>query len=144
VKFNQTFTGKKADKRLEEKLKKELPGILNWALVGLSRILKHEEIFESESSVKDKQNFMRSINPVLTFVDEECVLNDGKAEYETGKTTLHRAYVDYCKDAGFRPLSQTKFYAQLLADYTDISETRPEGGARMFDGIGLLLKRSEG
>ncbi len=87
---------------------------------------------------------MRSINPVLTFVDEECVLNDGKAEYETGKTTLHRAYVDYCKDAGFRPLSQTKFYAQLLADYTDISETRPEGGARMFDGIGLLLKRSEG
>ena len=135
VKFNQTFTGKRADKRLEGKLIPELPGILNWCLVGLSRVLDREEIFESKSSVKDKQNFMRSINPVLTFVDDDCLLRD---DCETGKTALYRAYVDYCKEAGFRPLSQVRFYSQLLADFPGISETRPDGGARMFNGIGLL------
>jgi len=74
LKFNQTFCGKKEDKHLEDKLAKELPGILNWSLIGLSRVLQNESITKSKWMEEDKKAFMRSINPVLSFVDEVCVL----------------------------------------------------------------------
>jgi len=38
ITFNQTFSGKKEDKKLEEKLESELSGILIWCLEGLSAV----------------------------------------------------------------------------------------------------------
>lgn len=47
VKLNQRFTGSVADVFPEDKLSEELPGIFNWALEGLSRVLRNNEIFYS-------------------------------------------------------------------------------------------------
>jgi len=136
LKFNQTFFGKKEDKRLEDKLEKELPGILNWCLVGLSRVLQNESITESEQMKEDKISFMASINPVLTFVEEDCVL---KKDELVGKDELFKAYKKYCEESGLRHLSKIKFYQQLLSDFPGIVEARPDGGTRQFKGIGVLI-----
>ncbi len=136
LKFNQTFCGKKEDKRLENKLEGELPGILNFCLVGLSRVLQNESITESKWMEEDKKAFMRSINPVLSFVDEMCVLYD---EALVLKDDLYQRYKSWCDESGLKPLSKFKFYQQLLGDFPGIVETRPDGGSRHFKGIGLLI-----
>jgi putative DNA primase/helicase len=41
IKFNVQFDGDKCDTKLEGKLRKELPGILNFALAGLKRLQKN-------------------------------------------------------------------------------------------------------
>ena len=136
LKFNQTFCGQKDDKRLEKKLAKELSGILNWALVGLLRVLKNESITESGHMKEDKKSFIRAINPLLIFVEEYCVLNENAM---VGKDNLFMAYKKYCYESGLRHLSKIKFYYQLLNDFPKISESRPDGGRRHFKGIGLLI-----
>ena len=135
VKFNQRFEGDREDKRLEDKLTKELPGILNWCLEGLRRVVENDQIAESKQMEGDKQEFLRAINPVANFVDEACGLNKS---FKVGKNSLYQGYVQYCSNSGLRPTSNIKFYRQLLSDYPQIVEKRPEGGERCFVGIDLL------
>jgi len=136
LKFEQTFCGTKEDKHLEGKLSDELPGILNWCLVGLSRVFKNKAITKSKQMKEDKKAFMRAINPVLTFVDEFCILDK---EALVGKDELYQAYKEYSEDSRLRSLSRPKFYDHLLRDYPTIKESRPDAGKRFFKGIGLLI-----
>jgi len=132
VKFNKTFAGDKADKRLEDNLSNELPGILNWALVGLQRVLTKESITESEQMIEDKKEFMRAINPVSLFVDEMCRL-----EGSVKKVDLYNSYKEYCNESGLQHLSRIKFNRQLQTDFPLIREDRPGGSNRLFEGISL-------
>jgi P4 family phage/plasmid primase-like protien len=52
VPFEQTFTGKAADKQLRAKLQAELSGILNRALAGLQRLFE-QDAFTEPQAVKD-------------------------------------------------------------------------------------------
>jgi len=136
LKFNQTFYGKKEDRRLEGKLAGELPGILNWCLEGLTRVLENESITMSDQMIEDKKAFIGVINPVLHFVDEACVLKD---EALVIKDDLFQRYKSWSDKSGLRPLTKIKFYEQLLCDFPGIVEARPGGGSRHFKGIGLLI-----
>ena len=85
--------------------------------------------------MKDKKTFLRAINPVLIFTDEECRIG---RDLSVGKDELYTCYKTYCEEAGLRALSNTKFYRQILADHRSVKEIRPDGGIRTFDGIGLI------
>ena len=135
VKFNQTFDGIREDKHLEDKLSKELPGILNWCLEGLSKVLENENIIVSKQMVFDKKEFMRAINPILTFADECCQFGDEK---KVLKSQLYWRYTASCEESGLRSLSKIKFYGQLISDFPQISEIRPDGRERYFVGISTI------
>lgn len=135
IKFDQTFDGLREDKRLENKLSAELPGILNWCLDGLSRVLENEDIGVSKRMVFAKKEFMRAINPILTFVDECCQFG---GEKKVLKSKLYIRYTTFCEDSGLRSLSKIKFYSQLISDFPEISEARPDGRERYFKGIATI------
>jgi len=137
LKFNQTFYGKKEDKRLESKLADELPGILNCCLEGLTRVLENESITMSDQMIEDKKAFIGAMNPVLHFVDAACVLKD---EALVIKNDLYQRHKSWCDESGLKPLTKIKFYEQLLSDFPGIVEARPGGGSRHFKGIGLLIE----
>ena len=136
VKFNQTFSGKNADYQLQSKLRKELSGIFNWALMGLNRIMKeYIGISETSQMIADKAIFMQKINPMLVFVDEKCDLNPMNSIV---KTELYEEYAKWCDSSGLRKLSRMRFYSQLLDDYSAISSKKPPGAEpREFEGIAM-------
>jgi len=138
IRFNETFSGKTEDKWLEEKLTKELPGILNWALTGLPAVLESGEIEETDKMKEDKREFIRAINPVLSFVEETCETDNPSPSCPVSKDELYKAYRNYCDDSGLMSLSKPKFYDQLLRDFPSIKEIRPHGGIRYFEGIELI------
>ncbi len=133
VKFNQVFEGETADKFLEEKLSKELPGVLNWALEGLSRVLQNSRIFCSDQMEKDKREFLRSLNPVLCFVEEVCELGE---DFYVGRNELFQAYRQWSKSSGFQPLGKNKFYRQVRQDFPQITEDTH--GVNSFKGIAVV------
>jgi P4 family phage/plasmid primase-like protien len=130
VKFNQVFEGRVADKFLEDKLSKELPGILNWALEGLSRILKNNQVFCSDQMERDKDEFLRSLNPVRNFVEELCKLGEGFSAY---RDELFQEYQQWSKDSGLKALSKIKFYRQIRQDFPTIRDDTH--GRNKFSGI---------
>ena len=72
--FLQTFTSDKQDKNLPKKLSSEISGILNWAIIGLKRLIEQNYQFTvSESMKRAKEQYLGVANPVERFVDETIV-----------------------------------------------------------------------
>ncbi|CAN0600055.1 unnamed protein product, partial [Ectocarpus sp. 12 AP-2014] len=57
IKFNQTFTGKRCDPHLKEKLLGELPGILNMALSAVGWVLAGADFTEPTSMTQARQEW---------------------------------------------------------------------------------------
>ena len=112
VEFPNTFDpeDENFDPNLNERLIVELPGILNWAVDGLSR-LKNRGRFDIPESVKRNKRSYKEANDSLTaFVNERVEESKGKS-YPT--SYLYRKYKRYCEDQGLNIVSMQKFSRRL-------------------------------
>src|SRR5262249_45883654 len=73
--LSQSWLGRE-DHELEQRLRGELPGILNWSLAGLERLtIENENRFTRVASADEAIIVMRDLaSPVAAFVREQCVL----------------------------------------------------------------------
>ena len=69
--FNVTIPKEKRDKRLPEKLKKELPGIFNRVIAGAKRLLENEAFTESKLAADMLEKYKVRSNTVLQFIQDE-------------------------------------------------------------------------
>ncbi len=138
LRFRQTFAGNE-NNHLEDELALELPGIFNWALVGLARVLDTNKITETEIMKLDKNDFLQHLNPVTTFVEEACILDSTEMEY---RTDIYNAYSTWCNESGVKRLSKSKFYEQLASDYQQLSSKKCQGG-RYIEGIKITKSNKE-
>ena len=89
VPFNVTIPEEKQDKRLTEKLAKELPGIFNWALKGLKR-LHHQGRFTESTMVKAAtEEYKLECNPVRLFLADIGLEADASEEKFVEVTDLY-------------------------------------------------------
>ena len=74
VPFKVTIKEEDQDKELSQKIiKSELPGIFNWIMNGLIRILENKSFTQSNIINKQVDSFKRESNSVLSFIDEEDI-----------------------------------------------------------------------
>lgn len=140
VKFNQRFTGKDEDHSLEAKLEHELPGILNWALAGLRRVVQTNEIFETPKTQADKCAAITLMDPVKLFLEECCVVTPNAA---IKRATLFDAFTRFCTASNIRALPKKRFYESITDNLPTIDEYRPHSEARHFRGIDLITDADE-
>ena len=134
LEFTQEFTKDNNDKRRKEKLREELSGIFMWSIEGLIKVLEKDEIVVPESVVQAKQRFRSRVNPVLTFVDEECVVDCG---LKVLPKKIYDAYLEWCDESKIKNvLGKQRFYEQILLNFS-VTKKRIDT-KDMFYGIGLL------
>ena len=130
------------DVALKEKLKLENPGILNWMLEGLQRVVVEKAIpFGGTSSAAAMDNFKRANDPVGSFIEECCETGSGKMVI---KRELYEAFREWCEDAGLDGNRWESFF------YKTLKQRRPELGntRRLIEGkrehclLGIALKDS--
>lgn len=139
VEFKRQFTeGIDADPDLYEKLKKELSGIFQWALVGLHRLLKQNHFTISPEMQDLLFEYKRANNPVLCFVEDRCII-DGNQEIE--KAYLYTCYRKYCSENGFTALNNENFFRELYVAVGNLRQYRPQMGGkerpRLLKGIAV-------
>jgi putative DNA primase/helicase len=130
------------DTTLETDLRRELPGILNWALTGLDQLAERGRFAEPASSAAAVKLLADAVSPIRAFLDDWCVLGP-KAEYHVPKDDLYAAWKDWCRDQD-RDYSGTKmtFSRDLFAANVGIEETRVRvGGVRTQSYSGVRLDR---
>lgn len=66
--FDVTIAKEKRDKKLPDKLKKELPGIFNRVISGIKRLLEREDFTESELVNRTLEEYKIRSNTVLFWV----------------------------------------------------------------------------
>jgi putative DNA primase/helicase len=131
----------KEDHGLEDALKGELTGILNWALQGLCRlIIENGNRFTRVASSADAVNVMRDLaSPVGAFVRDQCIT---VVSHQINVDDLYAAYKQWAEDNGHTKHDKSTFGRNLRAAVPAITLTRPREGdrrLRIYAGIDLRV-----
>lgn len=111
VPFNQKPV--KQDPRLREKLRQELPGVLNWAREGLARLLEAELQFSNDGSQALRREIIENSNKALLFLEECCVVSPGSTD--TTSAGLYAHYQEWSLRNGYHASSNIKFTRECEA-----------------------------
>ena len=136
--LTETFYGRE-DLDLEDKLARELPGILNWSLDGLAR-LTGQRRFTRPTGVDDTIRTLQDLaSPVAAFVRDRCEVGPDR---EVVVSELYRAWRDWAEENGHAKTSKSVFGRDLRAALGGrLKVGRPWGGGedreRSYIGVGL-------
>lgn len=111
IPFDVEIPDEDIDKELPEKLKKERPGILAWAVRGALRWQRMG--LGSMKAIENATNKWRqALDHVERFVADYCVVKPKGSEMAQ---PVFDRYVQWCKMSGETPLSMAKFKARMKA-----------------------------
>lgn len=89
--------------KLEQKLKKELPGIFNWSIQGLKRLRDNQWAFTNSAKINDfKNKMMMYCKPVSAFVAK--FVRQGNMDKQEGKidriqtSKVHESFLSWSSD----------------------------------------------
>jgi len=112
LEFSQTIPIDERDPKLASKIKAiELPGIFNWVIDGLKRLIAQEGFSKSDAADQALENYRLQSDSVYLFLNEAGYSPGVRHEY-----TLKEAYTDYkayCLENGYKPCSNRVFKDRL-------------------------------
>ena len=114
IPFEVTIPEEKQDKQLAQKvISRELPGVLNWVLDGLDRLLKQKGFSECEASKQILAQYKKESDSVAMFTDE--MNYKATPEQWTQAKPIYSDYREYCYAEGLKPLARKNFHKRLEA-----------------------------
>jgi putative DNA primase/helicase len=138
IPFTNQIEQDKVDPHLFEKLIEEVDGIVQWALIGLHRLIENNFQFShSDSSERLLHQYRKESNNVIWFVEEYCIL-DLRATIKG--QDLYRFYKMKCLENGKQPVSKIKFFQSLEREYKSIVRYEDPSRAVAYRGIALMRK----
>jgi putative DNA primase/helicase len=132
IPFTTTIPAEKQDKNLEEKLKQEASGILNWLLEGTAR-WKREGLIAPEVILNATDEYRGEMDVIGNFLKERCA--QGK-ELTIRIRELYKAYADWCDDNKEHAVSERFFTMRLKEMKFEQSRTAE---ARFWNGLALRV-----
>ncbi|WP_251093126.1 phage/plasmid primase, P4 family [Streptomyces sp. Caat 7-52] len=133
----------KEDPTLFDRLKAEMPGILNWALDGLARLEAKGRITEPTCSREAVTTMQDTASPTSAFIRERCI---------TGPTcsvpvdTLWAVWREWAEDNGVKTIGTKQMFGRnLLSVVPQLRRTRPRDayGRQMITYSGITVKQSD-
>jgi len=131
IPFAVTIPEAEQDRSLKDKLLAELPGILNWALLGCVD-WQANGLGEPDVIRNATESYRDEMDVVGAFIAECCLLG---RQHEATATSLFQAYRDWCERNGEYPTNQRRFGMQLTE--RGIEAKRGTGGRTIRVGVGL-------
>lgn len=109
-------------------IKNELPGVFNWLLKGLERLVDQKEFSQSQKVNNALAEFKRQADNVALFIEEfnykPCVT------WKKPLSELYGKYKAFCLDDGYKPLGKNKFSVKL--ESKGFESTRLNDGSKGF------------
>ena len=92
----------------------ELPGVLNWILEGLDRLLKQRKFSPCHAAGEALKKYQHESNSVSMWV-EDAEYKPSLNGHKQQASSLYTEYKTYCIDAGYKPLGGVKFSQRMQA-----------------------------
>jgi putative DNA primase/helicase len=131
IPFTVTIPEEKKDKNLSEKLKAEMPGILNWAIEGCLRW--QSEGLRVPSCVKKATEEYRAAEDVVGQFISEATAQHG----ETAKSELFDHYLKWCDKCGIRSRLTSRKFNERIKERGDCDDVHTNKGAQ-WRGISTI------
>ena len=140
IKFNRTFAEGEQDFQLRNKLKQELPGILNLALEGLSRLFEKERFTRVVSSELSKSEWRLQRDSAKIFAEDQCVFG---SQHEITSSDLYESYMEWGERMEIgQTLERNPFTTRMVT--LGATTSRTTGGVRTLKGITLKERTHNG
>jgi putative DNA primase/helicase len=139
--LTQSWLGRE-NTALTTQLLPELPGILNWALDGLQRLVSQGQFTEPESSRDAVVALHDLVSPVAAFVRDRCQ----RGAYSIPCKALYDAWKVWAEEMGHRVGSSQTFGRDLRAVIPTLRVVRPREGddrSRYYQGVNLLENNND-
>tara|TARA_Y100000588_G_C13674273_1_gene677572 strand:- start:86 stop:493 length:408 start_codon:yes stop_codon:yes gene_type:complete len=128
-----------------EKLLKEMPGILNFAIQGFKRLYDNNFVFtESKKSNEILGEYKQEINPILDFFKNAVRQTDSEDRVSTDE--LYEGFQNWCEANNYRNQKNTgkrkflrEFRSILKVECIDYFE-KPSNGKTFFYKLRLKAK----
>jgi len=99
IPFNRTFSESEQDKSLKDKLKAELPGILNLALEGMAAVFQRNGFTKTSSCEQAKSEWRLECDQIAQFAQERALF---APELKTLVSDGYRIYREWAAEVGIR------------------------------------------
>lgn len=133
VPFTVQIPEAERDKDLPEKLRAELPGVLNWALEGC-RAWQEQGLAPPDEVKAATAEYRREMDVMQDFIDECCVV---RADARVGATVLYQTYRSWTEEAGLHAMSQQRFGRKVAErGFEKVKTPRIE-----YHGVGIMDER---
>jgi len=131
LKFTQSFYGRE-DPFLTDSLRKELPGILKWAIRGWQHLQADGRFIEPASSREAVENLEDLLSPIGAFVRERCTVGSAGRAYVDH---LYAAWCQWCQSNGRDHPGTVQSFCRDLAAAVPGARTRRDRMARFVEGV---------
>ena len=130
--FPNVFPEESRDIRLSEKLRAEIPGILNVCMMALGNAFDRGHLTNPPSSTESVDRWKRDADQVLAFLEEEVIREPGARVVSSEAYSL---YQQWATEAGIqRPVNRKSFTTRVEAlGWAQASKST--GGQRFLYGI---------
>lgn len=130
IPFTVQIPEHKVDKNLKYKLRREMKGILNWAVQGYQE-WKRIGLNEPDIIKQQRGDYRKEMDPVEQFIEECCYRKDGEREKASD---LYRVYRSWAQENQQYLMSNTKFGREMSNKFQKITSN----GVHY---VGIQLKR---
>jgi len=133
--FPETVPEAERDKHLDDKLEAELPGILNWAIEGLQRLVANGGFTGDRAPGHTQDTWQKWSDSVSRFAD--AAIDDDGTE-DIPKAKIYAAFLEYCRQEGIPSDTQHSLTRGLKQEGFADGRTYVDGSQeRVFIDIGL-------
>ena len=135
IPYDQKITESEKDPELHTKIiKDELPGVLNWVIGGLYRLLQQKKFSDCHAANEALEAYKKESNSVALFVEEEGIVANDDGAFPN--KLLYGLYKEWVADAGMGKFSNINFSKEMK----NLGfETYKRGGERGFK----VMKKGE-
>jgi putative DNA primase/helicase len=151
IDFPNTFGEKNSKKDYATELIEEhgLSGLLNWALLGLQRLVGNNWVFsDSVQQRTARENFLRVSQPVLSFLEEWTEYSVDEA---IEADNMYNIFNGYCEEYLLAPLNENMFKVgmrqstkvQIRREMIDGKRAQRYYGIKLKSGVATYLEQKE-
>ena len=137
VPFDKCVPVEEQNPDLVEELSAELPGIFNWAIEGLRKLmadgpsttLRTGRFIEPKRCVEAIAEYRRETNPARVFLEENYVEDFGFEGIPCGE--MYQNYLSWCNQNGFRnPLNSSNFGKEVKRSFSKMERKNIRTGRK--------------
>ena len=120
----------------------EAPGICNWALVGLHRLLQNNRFTKSEVCDQVSRSYRTESSPVATFLSE-CV--ESRPSSYIPSSDLYERYASWSRKNGYDRISDVRVLGKEVESMFGSIRNRMStpGRPRVYQNIGYVTSEDE-
>jgi P4 family phage/plasmid primase-like protien len=124
VPFDKCVPIDEQNPELVKELAAELPGIFNWAIAGLRKLMADGRFIEPKKCKEAIGEYRRDTNPAKVFLEENYVEGFEFDGIPCGE--MYQAYAAWCNQNGYRPLNASHFGKEVKRAFPNVEKIREQ------------------